>query len=237
MSKRILVATHDTWLKSAIEMADNLDSSQKVAKKRNSVIALKFITEVPETSHAKIELADDPGKSWYIFSPHWSPVELIEKSQKPEAPANVPLIRNSSVVINWNDFSDDLSEYFTVGELLNYDKQRIPKDTEIKKRLIILAAELDKIRKEWGSPIRVTSGYRPADINRRVGGVSNSRHISGDAVDIAPVDGSIAAFQKWLDQHWFGALGYGANRGFVHLDMRNGNGWKRGSAKGVRWNY
>ncbi|MGV2389627.1 MAG UNVERIFIED_CONTAM: hypothetical protein LVR29_19395 [Microcystis novacekii LVE1205-3] len=35
-------------------------------------------------------------------------------------------------------------------------------------------------------------------------------------------------FQSWLDQRWFGALGYGAGRGFVHLDARNGKGWKTG---------
>jgi len=32
-------------------------------------------------------------------------------------------------------------------------------------------------------------------------------------------------------------LGYGARRGFVHVDMRNGSGWRSGGEKGPRWNY
>ena len=44
-------------------------------------------------------------------------------------------------------------------------------------------------------------------------------------------------FQSWLDQFWFGALGYGAKKGFVHLDQRNGKGWRTGGQKCVRWNY
>jgi hypothetical protein len=36
------------------------------------------------------------------------------------------------------------------------------------------------------------------------------------------------SFNRGSDQRWFGALGYGAGRGFVHLDARNGKGWKTG---------
>jgi hypothetical protein len=240
MANRILVATNDTWIKTSTAMAADLGDNQKVHKPRNSVIAAKSLVEVPETSHAKLELADDPGETWYIYSPHWSPVELREKEAAVAAAATKPVVAaplKRDAVINWSDFKDQVSEYFTVGEFLNYDRRRIPTSDAAKKRLIAIATELDKIRAAWGSAIRVTSGYRPEPINRQVGGVANSRHTFGDAVDIAPVDGRIQAFQKWLDENWFGALGYGARRGFVHLDMRNGNGWKRGSSKGARWNY
>ena len=83
----------------------------------------------------------------------------------------------------------------------------------------------------------VTSWYRPVAVNRAVGGAANSQHIFGCAADIKPVNGDLLRFQGWLDQNWFGGLGYGAKKGFVHLDMRNGKGWQSKGQKGPRWNY
>ena len=141
--------------------------------------------------------------------------------------------------INWNNPSDKISEFFSVGEVTKGDARRVPTNPEHRKNILALAVELDKIRKEWGSAIRVTSWYRPPAVNRAVGGVSNSQHITGNAVDIVPANGKLLEFERWLDQHWSGALGYGgrSRRGFVHIDMRNGKGWKDGAPKGVRWNY
>lgn len=43
---------------------------------------------------------------------------------------------------------------------------------------------LDPLREAWGSPIYVNSGYRSAELNRRVKGSSNSQHLYGEAADI-----------------------------------------------------
>ena len=43
---------------------------------------------------------------------------------------------------------------------------------------------LDPLREAWGKPITVTSGYRCADLNRKVGGVTTSMHLTGQAADI-----------------------------------------------------
>lgn len=43
---------------------------------------------------------------------------------------------------------------------------------------------LDPVRELYGEPIRVTSGYRSPEVNRKVGGVNNSQHTKGEAVDI-----------------------------------------------------
>ena len=43
---------------------------------------------------------------------------------------------------------------------------------------------LDPLREAWGKPIVVTSGYRCAALNKAVGGVPTSMHLSGHAADI-----------------------------------------------------
>lgn len=43
---------------------------------------------------------------------------------------------------------------------------------------------LDPLREKYGKPISVNSGFRCPVHNRAVGGVVNSQHIKGEAVDI-----------------------------------------------------
>jgi len=50
---------------------------------------------------------------------------------------------------------------------------------------------LDAVRKEYGKPIRVTSGYRCACHNVRVGGKLLSKHTVGAAADITPHDSAV----------------------------------------------
>lgn len=132
--------------------------------------------------------------------------------------------------INWNDFNAKVSKYFTVREVTNGDRRRIPTDNTIKQNIFTLARELDRVREAWGSGIIVTSWYRPPAVNRAIGGATRSQHILGKAADIRPVQGDLYRFQDWLDKvAWKDkALGYGAKKGFVHLDLRPGN---------IRWNY
>jgi putative chitinase len=172
-------------------------------------------------------------------------LEYIPDSQEEEprhpqqniAPKNGYLFSKSPNNINWDNWSSPVSKYFTVGEVCQWDTRRIPTETNIKFNILKLAQQLDNIRESWGSGIGVTSWYRPPAVNAAVGGVPNSRHILGNAVDIYPINGSIGRFQEWLDGRWYGNLGYGAKKGFVHIDMGNNKGWMSGGSKGVRWNY
>jgi len=129
--------------------------------------------------------------------------------------------------IDWSDWDCKISKYFTVGEVTNFSSDRIPKEKRIKSNILRLGKELDVIREKWEKPIFITSWYRPPRINKAVGGVSNSQHINGFAADIKTTT-DIFEFQEWLDKNWENALGYGAKKGFVHLDLR---------PHPIRWNY
>ncbi len=140
--------------------------------------------------------------------------------------------------INWNDFSCPISKYFTVGEVVKYSKDRIPTSDTIKNNILDLAKELDKAREAINKPLIVTSWNRPPAVNKAVKGASNSQHLYGKAVDIQCKGMATIELEKILLKNWYGVLGKGASRlNFVHLDTRNGKGWKTGGEKGLRFNY
>lgn len=98
-----------------------------------------------------------------------------------------------------------------------------------------LAEFMERARREFGGKaVRITSGYRPAAINRSVGGASSSEHLY-DAPGVGAVDFlidgvDIYTLQAWCDKFWPYSLGYGAPKGFVHLGIRKGQ-------PRVRWDY
>ena len=92
-----------------------------------------------------------------------------------------------------------MAKYFTLNELTRSDTAnrlgiKNNPDLYTVERLNYLMQILDQIRKEWGSAIRVTSGYRCKALNKAVGGVTNSNHIYGTAADLQPVNGKLKDF-------------------------------------------
>lgn len=134
--------------------------------------------------------------------------------------------------IDWANPAQRISEFFTVGEVTRGDWKRIPKDDQTRANILTHARNLDAIRRVWGSPIMVTSWYRPPAVNAAVGGARRSQHLTGKATDSFPANGQAYRYEQWLDTTaWTTkALGYGvrSGRGFTHLDERVG---------GFRWNY
>lgn len=49
-----------------------------------------------------------------------------------------------------------------------------PKDADIMDNIIFTMECLDKIREDYGLPLYITSGYRCDELNKKVGGKSNS---------------------------------------------------------------
>lgn len=246
-----ITANTDTFLKKRPVQSAQLTKDEKVPVSAGKIYPVEEYKPA-EDGHFWVKLGYGSGE-WYIYDyeedGHW---ETTWESQEEEDTPS-PITSNppaTSVIatpgaIDWSNGSQPISQYFTVGEVTKNNRNRQPKSNSAEeKNILALAKELDKIREDWGSSIVVNSWFRPStrlgyssDVNRSVGGAYDSQHIYGRGVDIQPAKGDIQKFQAWLDKDWFGALGYGAKKGFVHLDTRNGKGWKTGGVKDVRWNY
>lgn len=78
----------------------------------------------------------------------------------------------------------DLEELLRSETALNHGIENLPSWEEVENLRELATNLLDVIRHEWGQPIVVTSGYRSAELNAKVGGVPNSSHMVGKAVDV-----------------------------------------------------
>ena len=82
----------------------------------------------------------------------------------------------------------------------------------------VVLGMIDAARKAYGKPIKVNSGFRTPEHNSKVGGVSNSSHLKGLAIDIACSDSNerfllLGALLKV----GFKRLGVGTS--FIHVDV------------------
>ena len=109
-------------------------------------------------------------------------------------------------------------KYFTIPELMRSDLavrkgiDNTPPE-EALKDLHRLADYLDLVREAYGSPIRVSSGYRSYRLNKAVGGKPNSQHLKGQAADLVTDDlkklgnviRRVGGFDQLIHEHVGGA--------------------------------
>ena len=80
-----------------------------------------------------------------------------------------------------------LSEHFTLGEMTKSNSHpeiyNIPSHEAIA-NMKRLCEWLEVLRKRYGAPIIINSGYRSPQLNKKIGGVPTSNHLTGCAVDI-----------------------------------------------------
>ena len=82
---------------------------------------------------------------------------------------------------------------------------------------------LDPLRAAYGMPIRVTSGFRCEKLNRAVGGVASSAHLTGRACDLQ-VSGSFTKFRDFV-VNWFTKTGTKFDQILLEQDKRTGECW------------
>ena len=85
-----------------------------------------------------------------------------------------------------------LSEHFSLAELTktSVNIENVPSEAQVE-NLKRLCRWLERLRRRWNDkygdgddPIIINSGFRTAAVNKAVGGVPSSNHLTGCAVDI-----------------------------------------------------
>lgn len=86
---------------------------------------------------------------------------------------------------------------------------------------------LDPIREAFATPMIITSGYRCKRVNELVGGVDNSQHMKGEAVDFYFEGFSkkemAAAFFEIAENFKFDQLIYYKVKGIIHISYSRDN--------------
>jgi hypothetical protein len=91
-----------------------------------------------------------------------------------------------------NNVIMNLSEHFTLRELTKtrVNIENVPNEEQVN-NLKRLCRWLEQLRRRWNNlygegddPIVINSGFRSPEVNKAVGGVANSNHLKGCAVDI-----------------------------------------------------
>lgn len=113
-------------------------------------------------------------------------------------------------------------KHFTIEELCRSETAQrkginnTPTDNVRKNLTALVDNVLDPLRDWYGKPIRVNSGYRCPALNKAVGGVANSQHLTGQAADIDTDD---RAENRKLMKHIEDSLD------FDQLIWENGGAW------------
>jgi hypothetical protein len=216
-----LKAKQATVLKKEPKQVTELGEKEQVKVVAGRVYEVLLLKELAADAHDWVKLGHGAG-NWFIWGPHWE--RVLQTAKLPES---------GSLQLNWGDFGCPVTKNLSVGEVIQWDKRRVPKTGgAIEHRILETAKQFQRIRDAWGQPLVVTSFYRPEPINQQVGGVSGSRHVSGEAFDCYPANGDLERFYQWARARWTGGFGDGRPRGFLHFDTRSGGHFVPGA--GVR---
>ena len=83
-----------------------------------------------------------------------------------------------------------LSENLQLSEVLRSESAKrngisnMPTPEHIENLKVLAEKVFQPIRDHFGVPIRISSGYRSAALNKKIGGAKVSQHLSGEALDL-----------------------------------------------------
>lgn len=107
-----------------------------------------------------------------------------------------------------------ITDHFTLGEFQCHNG-----DDTVKYDIQTVTA-MEAARMFFGYPITVTSAYRPAGYNKKVGGATKSYHVKGMAVDHYAKSVSYSLLAKFYEVYGMKGIGCYYDDHFCHLDSR-----------------
>ena len=129
-----------------------------------------------------------------------------------------------------------LSEHLELSEVIRSESAKrngisnMPTAEHIENFKILATKVFEPIREHFGVPIRISSGYRSAELNKFIGGSATSQHCSGEAIDIDQDGTTITnkqVFDYIKDNLAFDQLINEFNYSWVHVSYK-ANGKQRG---------
>lgn len=126
-------------------------------------------------------------------------------------------------------------KHFTIKELSHSDTalakgiDNFPTAEAISNLTKLVDNVLDPLREKYGKPIRISSGYRSAILNRSVNGATSSQHRLGEAADITTgsKDENRRLFAIIKNELLFDQLIDEKNFSWVHVSFREGRNRKQ----------
>lgn len=124
----------------------------------------------------------------------------------------------------------NLSKHFTLAEFTRSQTatrrgiSNRPTPAHLEAMKLLCERVLEPVREHFGRPVRITSGYRSAALNRAIGGASSSQHSKGEAADFEIPGIDNRAVAKWIEANLQfdqlileGAKRNDPNAGWIHV--------------------
>ena len=107
----------------------------------------------------------------------------------------------------------DIAQYFKLSEFACPCCKRVMLHPLLLKKLVEFRVIIKK-------PLYITSGYRCAEYNQKVGGIKCSYHLLGLAADIRVEGVSALDLLEHAEILNFSGIGFYEKKNFLHLDVR-----------------
>ncbi|MBT9315886.1 D-Ala-D-Ala carboxypeptidase family metallohydrolase [Leptothoe spongobia] len=241
-STELLVLT-DTLFKLRPDQSFKLSEADKIRVSAGT--RLELLRDDPDkANHVKVRIPDgvlmgqDDRVDWYVFAQHIQ-LEGTEPNNKPKDPPAEPETKIAEKDRGRPITVPKLGQVYLGEPILENghfswaeatkNGSRIPVDENVVNGILQIAEAMEEVREYLGGrPISVNSWYRDPASNRKAGGASRSRHLSGDAVDFVVQGISPPEVNRRLEPWWGDRGGIASASVFTHIDAR---GYR------ARWDY
>jgi uncharacterized protein YcbK (DUF882 family) len=126
--------------------------------------------------------------------------------------------------LNQNSWKVKTQEYFAPAFQRGF-KITQPLNQTLESNLINLLTKINALRIDFNKPMNVSSGFRIPEHNAKVKGVTHSKHLTCEAIDIVDNDGSLRRFcmqnnNAMLKQYGLFMEHPAYTKGWCHLQIR-----------------